>query len=258
MLNPTSIDQSILRRSLLPGLLNVVKHNLDQGNRQIHGFELGRIHFRQEPLYKEEEVLGIVMSGLSRPVHWERKAAETDFFDLKGLVESLLTGLGASSITCREGAIETMHPGRRAQLFVEGGEVGVLGEIHPDVLRRMDISERVYFAEINLHALHKVLHPQEPMQPLPIYPGSERDWTCTIPMDFPYDNLMRPLKELKAPLLEKTTLIDIYRGDQVEAGKQNVTLRFFYRDKTKTIQQEAVDSQHFAVIEAIRQHIPQS
>lgn len=250
--NPTSIDQSILRRSLLPGLLHVVKSNLDQSTRQIYGFELGRIHFRQEPLFKEESVLGIVMSGLSRPYHWERKALETDFFDLRGMIESIMTALGASSITCTEGAIETLHPGRRAQLFIDGGEVGVLGEVHPDVLRRMDISQRVYFAEINLHALHQVLHPQEPMRPLPIFPGSERDWTCTIPMHFSFEKLLLPLKELKAPLLEKVTLIDVYRGDQVEAGKQNLTLRFFYRDREKTIQQEMVDAEHFAVVEAIR------
>ena len=256
--NPTSIDQSILRRSLLPGLLHVVKTNLDQGNRQIHGFELGRIHFRQEPLYKEESVLGIVMSGLSRPFHWERKAVETDFFDLKGMVESLLAGLGATSVTCREGAIETLQPGRRAVLFVEGGEVGVIGEVHPDVLRRMEITERVYFAEINLHALHLVLKPQEPMRPLPIYPGSDRDWTCTVPVDFSFEALLRPLKELDIPLLEKVTLIDLYRGDQVEAGKQNLTLRFLYRDREKTIQQETVDTQHSAVLEAIRQHLPQA
>lgn len=257
VLNPTSVDQSILRRSMLPGLLNVVKNNLDQGNRQINGFELGRIHFRQEPLFREEEVLGIVMSGLSRPVHWERKATEVDFFDLKGMVESILMGLGATSVACREGAIETMHPGRRALLFVEEGEVGVIGEIHPDVLRRMDISERVYFAEINLHALHQVLRAQESMRPLPIYPGSERDWTCTVPVNFSFDTLLLPLKELKAPLLEKASLIDLYRGEQVEPGKQNVTLRFLYRDREKTIQQETVDAQHLAVIDAIRKHLPQ-
>lgn len=258
VLNPTSVDQSILRRSLLPGLLNSVKTNIDQGNRQICGFEIGRIHFRQEPLFKEEAVLGLVMSGLSRPVHWDRKATETDFFDLKGVVENILKGLGAESITCAEGAIETLHPGRRAILFVEGGEVGLLGEVHPDVLRRMGISERVYFAEINLHALHQVLKAQQPMQSLPIYPGSERDWTCTVPIHFSFESLLQPLKELKASLLEKVALIDLYRGDQVEEGKQNLTLRFLYRDREKTIQQEAVDSQHAAVIEAIRQSLPQS
>lgn len=258
VLNPTSVDQSILRRSLLPGLLNVVKTNLDQGNRQICGFELGRTHFRQEPLFKEEAVLGIVMSGLSRPTHWDRKATETDFFDLKGVVENILTGLGAESVTCVDGAIETLHPGRRAVLFVERGEIGLLGEVHPDVLRRIGISERVYFAEINLHALHQVLKDQQPMQPLPIYPGSERDWTCTVPIHFSFDALLSPLKELKTPLLEKVALIDLYRGDQVEEGKQNLTLRFLYRDREKTIQQETVDSQHAAVIEAIRQCLPQS
>lgn len=254
--NPTSIDQSILRRSLLPGLLQVVKSNLDQSNRQIYGFELGRIHFRVDPLYKEEAVLGIVMSGLNRPAHWERKAEELDFFDLKGMIEGVLTGLGATSVTCSDAPIDTLHPGRRACLFVEGGEVGVLGEIHPDICRRMGLSQRVYFAEINIHALHQVLKPGEPMKALPIYPGSERDWTCTVPISYSFDALIAPLKSLQAPLLEKISLIDLYRGDQVEEGKQNLTLRFVYRDLEKTIQQETVDAQHSLVVETIRAHLP--
>nr|MBA2727759.1 phenylalanine--tRNA ligase subunit beta [Parachlamydiaceae bacterium] len=88
VLNPTSIEQSILRTSLLPGLLQLVKYNHDHQNSHLAGFEIGRIHFKSNGNYKEQSMLGIVMAGDADLAHWSRKSSKLDFFDLKGIIES--------------------------------------------------------------------------------------------------------------------------------------------------------------------------
>lgn len=244
VMNPTSIEQSILRRSLVPGLLQVVKFNVDHSNPDIAGFEIGRRHFKQGDFFKEESMVAIVLAGRGRPHHWERKPSPVDFFDLKGIVEDFINSLGYGDVTFRKNDLSSYHPGRQASIFVDSNEVGVMGEVHPDVIARLDVKEAIYFAELNLHALFKCDRGAVRMQELSLYPGSERDWTVTLPCTIPLEAVLKPVNKERSNLLESVQLVDIYRGDSVPEGHQNLTLRFFYRDRSKTLQQEDVDSEH--------------
>lgn len=244
VVNPTSIEQSVLRQSLLPGLLQVVKFNVDHQHTDIAGFEIGRRHFKQGEFFKEESMAAIVLAGTERPHHWDRKPSPVDFFDLKGIVESLFEGLGYRGITFQKTELVSYHPGRQAAIFVQGTEVGVLGEIHPEVVERLDVRERIYIAEINLHTLYKCPRDNVRMQPVAQYPGSERDWTVTLPTSVSFEQLLKPLQADPSPRLESVQLIDIYCGDSVPKDHRNLTLRFYYRDREKTLQQEVVDREH--------------
>lgn len=256
VLNPTSIEQSILRTSLLPGLLQVVKYNWDHQNHAISGFEIGRIHVKQEGQYREQSVAAIVLSGKVRHHHWAEKPHDCDFFDLKGILENVLTELRIP-ITFKQQTLPMLHPGRQAAIFVEEMEIGSFGELHPAVLRRLDVPQTILFAEINLHDVMQVLPIQEAqMQLLPIYPGSERDWTITVADAMPIDEIFKAVEKTPVSFLEKTTLQDIYRSEKLGKGLKNVTLRFFYRDPNKTIAQETVDSEHMHVIENVSKSIP--
>lgn len=251
VLNPTSIEQSILRRSLLPGLLQVVKLNVDRKTEDLSGFEIGRIHFKQSEFYKEESVAAIVLTGKQHPHHWESKSTGVDFYDLKGYVEELLKGLGFERMTFKASGMKSLHPGRQAGVFVNEFEVGVIGEVHPAVLQRLDINQTVFFGELNLHSLYRE-RPAEPrMKELPLYPGSERDWTVTVPHGIPFTELCKPLREEASELLENVELIDVYRGPNVEAGHQNLTLRFTYRDRRKTVLQDEVETEHKRLTEKV-------
>lgn len=244
LLNPISIEQSVLRQSLLPGLLQVVKFNIDRRNTDVSGFEVGRIHYRQEEQFREESTAALIMTGKERPGHWDRKPGQTDFFTMKGVVEDLLEGLGLVDVAFSKSELKSLHPGRQAEILVSSREVGILGEVHPEVLQRMGITQRVYFAELNLHKLFTVQRPQPRMEELPLYPGSERDWTVTLPTSLSLQAVLQPIHEAASPLLESVEVIDLYRGERVVEGCQNVTLRFTYRDRKKTLQQDAVDAEH--------------
>lgn len=244
VLNPTSIEQSILRTSLLPGLLQVVKHNFDHQNHRIAGFEVGRIHYRTGEQYKEQPVAGIILSGPSAPYHWEQKVRDFDFFDLKGIVENLLEVLGIPNAEFKNIGLKTFHSGRQASIFIGSLEIGSIGEIHPAIQRRLDVPQRILFGEFNLQDLQQLAKPLEKVKPLAIYPGSERDWTMTVKESVPFASLIEHIRKQGSAILEEVTLKDIYRSDKLPKGYQNITLHFNYRDHTKTIEQEIVESEH--------------
>lgn len=261
VVNPTSIEQSILRTSLLPGLLQLVKYNVDHQNHHVNGFEVGRVHFREGDHYKEQSVLGIVLVGKNAPHHWDEKPDDVDFFELKGLIENLLMGLRVEGVSYRSNTFPTFHSGRQASIYVDALEVGSLGEVHPAIVRRLDISQRIFFAEIDLHDLIRVRKEQQKMVPLPIYPCSERDWTITLREEIAVQdvlNLMHRVAEKRTPsLLEEVALLDIYRSESIGSGLKNVTFHFVYRDQAKTIEQEDVEAEHQRILKEVTQTLEQ-
>lgn len=251
VLNPTSIEQSILRTSLLPGLLQVVKHNIDHQNHQIAGFEIGRVHFKEGDQYKEQPVAAILLSGSSNSDHWDLKERGFDFFDLKGIAENLLDGLGIVKAEFKNIGLKTFHSGRQASLFVDSLEIGSIGEIHPAIQRRLDVTQRILFAEFNLFSLQQLELPLEEVKPFSLYPGSQRDWTITVNETVPYSFILTEIKNQKCPLLESVALKDIYRSEKLPQGCQNMTLHFVYRDPAKTIEQEEVEAEHVKLTAAV-------
>lgn len=244
VLNPTSIEQSVLRTSLLPGLLQVAKYNFDRQQNAISGYEIGRIHYKEGDQYKEQSVVGIILSGKSRPYHMDPKPQDYDFYDLKGIVENILGELGISQHEYKNLGLSTFHTGRQASVFIDSLEVGSIGEIHPSILRRLDMPQRLFFGEFNLHDLMKVVKRQVKMQELPLYPGSERDWTITVNEMIAFSELLSYIRLVTAPLLQNVILLDIYRSEKLGKEWKNVTIRFVYRDPLKTLEQEMVDNEH--------------
>jgi phenylalanyl-tRNA synthetase beta chain len=248
VLNPTSIEQSVLRTSLLPGFLQVVKTNCDQQNPDIHGFEVGRIHFKLEEKYFEHSMLALILSGNNRMHHWGEKPRKVDFFDLKGIVENLLKELGAKEIIFKKSTFFHFHPGRQASVFVLGKQVGKLGEVHPSIQKRLDVTEKILFAEIDLHELFELVEKEILMAPLALYPASDRDWTVTLQPNIEGGGLLEKIRSIPSPLLESVSLWDVYESQKLGKGVKNVTYRFVYRDKKGTVSQEAVEKEHAKLI----------
>lgn len=250
VLNPVSIEQSVLRTSLLQGLLQNVKHNADRESQDIAAFEVGRVHFKVDDYYLEPSVVGIVLSGQSRPYHFDPKPHPFDFLDLKGMIENLLIGLNIKRFTFRPSKLEIFHPGRQALIQVDGVDVGSLGEIHPNVQRKMDVAKRVFFAELSLSDLLLAKRAELQMRPLAVYPASKRDLTVTVEENLPFLQVLSAFQHIPSPLLERVSLVDIFRSEKLGPYLKNVTLNFVYRDKEKTVAQEEVDKEHARIVES--------
>lgn len=246
-LHSKSEDYSILRPSLLPGLLDSIRLNFDQKNNRICAFEIGRVHFQNKETPIEYPMCAVVLSGKARPSHWEQKPIDFDFFDLKGMIENLLMGLRYPSIQIKPSKHPTFHPSRQAEIFIEDLCVGSLGEIHPNILEKMDIDQKVYYAELNVDYLQNKKPAPSKMKPLPLFPSSERDWTLPLDPKTPIQTIFHAIQSTQIRLLEHFELIDLYSTED----KVHLTLRFTYRDPSKTVSFEEVETSHHRLIEEV-------
>lgn len=238
-LHSKSEEYSLLRPSLLPGLFQVIQSNLDHKNHSFAAFEMGRIHLRQKGLPVEFPMVALVLTGKEAPAHFDRKPLDVDFLSLKGTLETLLQALRIKPIFCPS-AHPTFHPGRQADVFVNAIHIGTLGELHPNILTRLDIKQRVYYAELNAEYLRKNQAPFPKFHPLPQFPSSERDWTLPIQPNTHVSTIFDSIKAAHIPLLESFELIATYRSEE----KANITIRFTYRDPSKTVSFEEVEAAH--------------
>jgi phenylalanyl-tRNA synthetase beta chain len=255
VLQSHSVEQSVLRTTLLPGLLQAVKHNIDHGSANIAAFEVGRVHFKDKEHYSEPSMAGIVLSGKNAPYHWDPKPEEFDFFDLKGIVENVLKGFKIEEIDFEVSHLHNFHPGRQAKIKKGDRILGVLGEVHPHHVAKLDVPQRILFAELNLNALIALIPTQEKTTDLAQFPGSERDWTVTLDENVSIGSVFSKIHALPSRLLESVLLLDLYKSPQIGKDKKNATFRFFYRDTEKTIALETVEREHTRILSAIQESI---
>lgn len=242
-----SEEQSILRPSFLPSFLQVAKNNFDHKNFDVCAFEIGKVHFKKQEEFIEEEVFALMLCGKNNPHNFDQKPNDFDFFDLKGILENLFQSLKIEKFHFEKSSHPCFHPGRQAKIFVENIEIGTIGEVHSSVLQQMDIKKPVFFSEINMHHLMKKQKLNIKYVPLAQYPSSERDWTIPLSKDVSYISL---LENIESPLLEQVFLLDLYI-DPKKPEQKNLTLRFIYRDKNKTISFEEVEKEHAKIIEEV-------
>lgn len=255
VLQSKSSDYSVLRPSLLPGLLQVAKYNLDHQNQNIFGFEVGRVHFKREDACLEQPSIGIILSGNNAPHSHQKKSEEVTFFDLKGIIENLLHAFGIEDLSFEVSHLHNFQPGRQARIKSKDTFLGVLGEIHPFTREELGISQRVYFAELDLQVVNSLQRKKISVTPLPLFPTSERDWTVSLRKDVPIGEVLNCIENLASPLLEKVFLLDLFESEKIGIDRKNATWRFIYRDTKKTIESETVETIHTDLLQKVAQKL---
>ena len=244
VMHPSSIDQSILRPSLLPSMMQSVAHNFDHQNHTINAFEVGRIHSKAGELTSA----AILLTGKQSPHTIDPKTRNVDFFDLKGHIENLFAGLQIDLISIQQHAHPLFHPGRSAKIVHGDFELGHVGQVHPK-LTKTDI----YFAEINLNETLKLCTTSDKqLHPLPKYPGSQVDWTIEVPESTEIDHILGNILKQRSQLLESVFLLDLFRKTP---GNKAATFRFSYRHANKTLSSEAVEREHTRLIASIEKDL---
>ncbi len=247
VLQPSSVDQSILRPSMLPSLLQMIKHNFDHQTFSISAFEIGCIHFKNENA-QEKSSVGVILTGDASPHFWGEKPRKYDYFDLKGILENVFSSLGISGVKFAPSTLEGFHPGRRATIQTDENFLGFSGEVHPTILKKLDINQRVYFAELDIQELFRMRNQRTQMNPLAQFPGSDRDWTKTFNTQVSVDEIIQELKSIPSRLLKEVTLLDLYTSDKLGEDKKNLTFRFHYRDDKKTVEYQTVEKEHHRIL----------
>ena len=244
--NPLTPERTVLRRELLPELLRTLATNLRERSR-VCLFETGRIFYPSgEALPHELRHLAIVMAGTREPLSWHAPSPPLlDFFDAKGVIESLLQRLNIDgTIVWAPAADPRFHPGRSAELRLEdGGDsrengtvLGTVGELHPEVRDRLEMQVgRVCAAEIDLEALIRLAAPPH-YQRILRQPATYQDIAVVVSDDTPAASVQRVVETHAGPLLERVELFDVYSGPPVPAGQRSLAFRMAFRAPDRTLE----------------------
>jgi phenylalanyl-tRNA synthetase beta chain len=238
VLNPLSAERVHMRQTLLPSLLHTTRENLRFLDR-VAIFEIGAAYLPADGqvLPDEPRRLGVVMTGPREARSWMpgQDYAPMDLYDLKGVAEALLTGLGL------EGAFEqsehpAFHPGRCAQVSVEGGEVGVMGELHPVVREAFDLpAQPVCALEFDLDRLVDAWGTPRGMTSISVHPPVYEDLAVVVDEDVPAVRVRDLIAQTGGGLLRAVLLFDVYRGTQVGVGRKSLAYRLTYQADDRTL-----------------------
>ena len=248
----------MLRRALLPSLLRVAQRNLRFLDR-VAVFEIGRIYLPVdgEVLPDEPRRLGIVMTGPREERAWTKHQDRTlvDFFELKGVVETLLSRLGLDG-TFEPGENDAFHPGRCARVSAGGREIGYVGELHPLVRDAFGLPEQPVCAlAFDLDGLLVDWGASRQMTPLSTHPPVYEDLAVVVDGEVPAGRVRALIERAGMPLLRSVVLFDVYRGAQIGAGKKSLAYRLTYQAEDKTLTDEEVAEVRASIVEQLQREL---
>lgn len=244
LLNTLSSDRSMMRRSTLPNMLEIAASNR-RFQERVAMFEIGRVFLPTgEPLPEEPTHLGVVLFGRRHVTSWLDSEGTIDFFDLKGVIQGLLSGLGITNAQITKGAHPSYHPGRCAVLTLNGTTTGTFGELHPRVVEAFDLEGRVCAGEFNLDSLIGHI-PEVPEHAAPPrFPAVVQDVAMVVAVTISNDAIEALIRELGQPLLKQTKLFDVYTGEHIPEGKRSLAYSLTYQAEDRTLTDEEVTGFH--------------
>ncbi|MDE2855847.1 MAG: phenylalanine--tRNA ligase subunit beta [Chloroflexota bacterium] len=235
--NPAASERNVLRHTLMINMLETAVNNARfQKTQQV--FELGKVYLGTGDLLPEEPLhLGILLTGLRSQPWWGGGTAdEMDFFDLKGVLESLLHALHIDDFSLERGRHSSLHPGRSADLLLAGERIGSIGELHPEVAARFKLTEaKLLCGEIEVEPLithHRRLHT---IEALPSTPAVLEDIALVVNANTPASEVEAVIRQAGGRLLKDVLLFDVYTGDQIPPGKKSLAYALTYQDESKTL-----------------------
>ncbi|HVA90669.1 MAG TPA: phenylalanine--tRNA ligase subunit beta, partial [Chloroflexota bacterium] len=242
VVNPLTPDRQYLRPTLLAGLLEAVRDNLRAGEERVAFFELDTCAFpRAGELPVERRTLAIAMAGRQTPRSWATPEVAIDFFDLKGAVAEVLKRLGITNGRMSTVSHSLLHPGRAADLQVDGAPLGYLGELHPRVAERWDLgANRAYVAEFDFDALAALADAGRTFVDYPRLPFAKRDLAVVVDQERPAEDVLRVIRAAGKNKVARVTLFDVYHGDQVPAGKKSLAYALDLQSPDSTLREEEV------------------
>jgi phenylalanyl-tRNA synthetase beta chain len=256
--NPISADRAVMRRTLMPGILEVMAQNARVRDR-LWFFEIGPVFLPalDEKLPTEARRLGIGMAGPIAPGSWrDAEPPRTDFFALKGVVETLLAGLHVSGVSFEPVENPLVAPGRGARVTVQGTAVGLLGEVHPSVRARFDLGvEPVCGAELDLERLFLSVPPSFAVRSVPRFPPILEDIALVVDVAVSADAVAGAIREAGGSLLADIRVFDVYQGPQVAAGKKSLAFSLAFQAPDRTLTDAEIEKEKARILSVVAERL---
>ena len=257
LINPMSNDQSVMRRSIIPGLMRSVAYNQNRGVKNVQLYETGVVFSAAEGRKKPKERVKIagVMAGAFGDKTWNNEPAAFDFFDGKGVIENICRELAVAKLRFKALAAEEaphLQPGRAAEIVAGGSVLGWVGEIHPLAVAAFDAVAPVVAFELDMDALQKAARPARDYVDVPSFPAVSMDIAFVVDEDVTCERVMQTMTSAAGKMLESATLFDVYRDEErVGKGKKSMAFKLSYRDPERTLKMEEVEKVHQKMLKKV-------
>jgi len=247
--NPLGEDFSLMRTTTLNGMLNSLSTNYNRRNESAHLFEIANVYIPKslplEDLPLEIPTLTLGMYG-----------ADLDFYNIKGVIENLLERLGIKNVEFEtEKELSYMHQGRTAKIFVNGTELGYIGEVHPAISASYEISAKVYIGVINVNVLIENTIFEKQFEPLPMFPSIKRDIALIVKDEVLVKEIEKIIFDKGGRYLKQVKLFDVYKGEQVGDGLKSVAYNLMFRADDKTLKTEDVAKNIEKILDSLEKEL---
>ena len=255
ILNPISEEFPYMRTTLVPAVIEAAKRNIAQQNKDLWLFETANVYEPKalpltEVPHERPMACGIMMGKVTEAA-WNQAQRDTNFYDVKGVVDGLLAKLGLTQYDIQPSSESYYHPGVSAHYTVNGVTIANYGELHPQVVKNFDLSGKVYMFEIDLEAVLSITVPSFRYQSFSKFPGTSRDLAIVAPVSVTSGDIVALIKEHGGEYLESVSIFDVYEGEHIEAGYRSLAYNLQFRSMEGTLNDEDIDGAIQAIIDAL-------
>jgi phenylalanyl-tRNA synthetase beta chain len=252
LFNPISSERVVMRQTVLAGVLEVAAGNL-RHTEDVRFFEVGPVFLTRpgDKLPEEPRRLALVLTGNRRSEFWadsgegQPTKPVLDFFDIKGVIEALVNDLHLREVKYQPASATYLHPGRAAELLVDGRMIGAFGQLHPTVAEAHKLAGRTVLAgELDVEALQAVVPPRYTYTPVSIFPPALRDIAVVVDAGLTAERVVAEIRTAGGELLRQVRLFDLYRGGSIPEGKKSLAFALAYQADDRTLTDKEVDKLH--------------
>ena len=232
--NPMSADKSVIRTTLIPSLINIYEYNKARKVNDILIYEISKTYDKE---YNEDVKLSILMKGNYITNDWMNNRIKIDFYLIKGIIENVLNYLGFKNrYSFEKDIINNLHNGISASILVDRQKVGIIGRVHPSVLK-----DDVYVCELSLTKLNKEVKPLKYKESSK-YPEIVKDVAFIIPKSLTSGEIVETIKKTGGRLLASIDVFDVYTGENVKDNEKSIAYTLTFKDDTRTLNDEEVNT----------------
>jgi len=251
LMSPLSEERSVVRKSVIPSLLQATAYNLSHAQKNILLFELSKTYAWNE----EIQNLAIALSGVYHENKWQQTIKNVDFYVAKGLVEKVLACYGLDERRCRLERVSKeescLHPSRSANIYVGKDYVGFVGQVHPNTAKKYDVQE-TYVAQLNLTKLAQIKTSKVKFTSIPLYPSVTRDIAVVVKDDVAVADMIKVIKKAGRAIVKGCEVFDVYQGEHVEKGYKSIAIQITFQDETKTLKDDEINKSMEDILEGIK------
>ena len=252
--DPLIIDHSLMRTSLISSLLQIIKWNTNRQAEWVKIFEVGKIYLpypdKPNSLPNERLIIAGAINKTGRGDIWE-KSLSMDIFDIKGIIETVFQGLKVKNWGVVPGNHPTFHPLRNGKIIIGGEEVGIFGEIHPEVIDNYRIPGKVNLFEIDFENLLPNIPSDVKYRVLPRYPSVQRDLALVVREEILSEDIIKTIKSIDEKLIKKVTLFDIFKGKQIGDGYKSLAYSVIFQAEDRTLTDQEVENTYKKIREQL-------